>query len=431
MIMENVILFILFAVEVTKHYLAYEVIFEERLRHYLVPAIGAIIYLMALFIFPDSNKLLMAVLVYLLVVCIIFIVQQIPLLDRIWRLLILLFFLSCADAFFEKLLDMFIRQDVDGIGWETLAESLLTLFIVSILFIVQKKCMKKGGGWRKYLEKLIMPLVVLVALEIVVTIASLDYADAYINNSKLKTAATILCLFAYLSIGMLVVFIIYIRQVNKKMEKFVENELLLQDMQRQYYESLLEREEDTRRYRHDIANHLLCLNRLVEEKDLTALQEYLGEMHQELQEIQKNEYDSGNRIINVITSHYIKELPSMTSIRIIGRIETQLDEMKLCIIYANLMQNAVEELKQCKGASLLEIQLEQGLQFCRISICNSLSAESLEKTEKQLLKSDKQDSRNHGLGVSNIENAVKALHGTLELTRKGNCFLAVVVLPLQ
>ena len=431
MIMENVILFILFAVEVTKYYLAYEVIFEERLRRYLVPAIGAIIYLMSLFIFPDSNKLLMAVLVYLLVLCIMFIVQHTPLLDRTWRLLILLFFLSCADAFFEKLLDIFIRQDVDGIGWESLVESLLTLFIVLVLFLVQKKCIKMGGEWQKHLEKLIMPLIVLVALEIVVTIASLDYADVYINNSRFKTAATILCLFAYLSIGMLVVFIIYIKQVNKKMERLVENELLLQDMQRQYYESLLEREENTRRYRHDISNHLLCLNRLVEEKDFAALQEYLGEMHQELQEIQKNEYDSGNRIVNVITSHYIKELPSMTDIKIIGRIETQFDEMKLCIIYANLMQNAVEELKQCKGASLLEIQFEQGLQFCRISICNSLSAESRGKTENQLLKSNKQDSKNHGLGVLNIENAVKTLNGTLELTRKGNCFLAVVVLPLQ
>lgn len=426
--MGKAILYILFVVEVVKYYLAYKVIFRERLRQYLVPAMGALIYLAALLMFRDGNRMLMAVLVYFHVLCIMFIVQQATLSDR---LLVLLFFLSCADTFFEKLLDIFIKQNIEAIGWGSLVESLLTLFVISALYVVQKNSAERKGWRQNKLEKPIILTVALMALEIVVAIAILDYVDIHIDNLRIKTIATIICLFAYLSIGALGIFILYIRQVNKKMEKLLKNEMLLQDMQRQYYESLLKKEEDTRRYRHDMANHLLCLNRLVEEDDLVALKEYLGEMRQELQEIQKNEYDSGNRIINVITNHYIKDLSSMANIKITGRIQIQLDEMKLCTIYANLMQNAVEELKRCEGSSQLEIQFEQGLQYCRISICNSLSTKSQEKTEKQLLETEKQDSKNHGLGVSNIENAVNALHGTLELARKENCFLAVVVLPLQ
>ena len=429
--MENAILFILFVVEVVKYYLAYEVIFRERLRRYLVPTMGALIYLAALFIFRDHNKILLAVLVYAHVLCIIFVVQQAAILERIRRLLILLLFLSCTDSFFEKLLDIFMGQKDGGIGWGSLVESLLTLSVILVLYVAQKKHTERKGWWQNKLEKYIMPIVVLMALEIVFTIAILDFVDIYIDNLSLKATAAIFCLFAYLSIGILGVFILYIRQVNRKMKKLVENELLLQDMQRQYYENLLEREEDTRRYRHDIANHLLCLNRLVEENDLAALKEYLREMRQELQEIQKNEYDSGNRIINVITNHYTKELPSMIKIKITGRIQIQVDEMKLCTIYANLLQNAMEELNRCKGIAQLEIQFEQGVQFCRISICNSLSEGSREKTEKQLLQSEKSDQKNHGLGLSNIEKAVEGLQGTLELTRKENHFLAVVVLPLQ
>ncbi|MCH5341814.1 MAG: GHKL domain-containing protein [Acetatifactor sp.] len=426
--MGKAILYILFVVEVVKYYLAYKVIFRERLRQYLVPAMGALIYLAALLMFRDGNQLLMAVLVYFHVLCIIFIVQQATLLDR---LLVLLFFLSCADTFFEKLMDIFTEQNIKDIGWGSLVQSLLTLVVLLALYVVQKNSAERKECRQNKLEKPIILTVALMALEIVVAIAILDYVDIHIDNLKIKTIATIICLFAYLSIGVLGIFIFYIRQVNKNMEKLLENEMLLQDMQRQYYESLLKKEEDTRRYRHDMSNHLLCLNRLVEEDDLMALKEYLGEMRQELQEIQKNEYDSGNRIINVITNHYIKDLSSMANIKITGRIQIQLDEMKLCTIYANLIQNAVEELKRCEGSSQLEIQFEQGRQYCRISICNSLSTKSQEKTEKQLLETEKQDSKNHGLGVSNIENAVNALHGTLELTRKENCFLAVVVLPLQ
>lgn len=429
--MEDVILFIIFVAEVVKYYLAYKVFFKESLRRYLVPAMGVGIYLAALFLFRDTDKLLLAMLIYLFVLCIIFIVQKTTLLERIRRLIILIFCLCCTDAFFEKILDIFMKQNAKVIGWDSLIESLLTLFVIAALYVVQKNNRAKSGWWQSKLEQIIMPIVVLMSIEILLTISLLDYIDIYIDNLKAKAAATILCLLAYLSIGILSTFIIYIRQVNRKLKKLVENELLLQDMQRHYYESLLEGEEDTRRYRHDIANHLLCINRLVEENDLTALQEYLGDMRQELQVIQKNEYDSGNRIINVITNHYTKQLTSMTEIKITGRIQIQLDEMKLCTIYANLLQNAVEEIKRCEGANRLQIQFEQGLQFCRISICNSLSEDSRKKTEKQFLKSDKPDQKNHGMGLLNVKKAVDVLNGTLELSREDNCFFAVVVLPLQ
>ena len=431
--MEETLLMVLFILEDVKYYLAYEVIFEERLKRYLVPTIGALVYLAVLFAFRDSSKAFLDVLVYLNALCVVFIVQKTSLLDRICKLFILLFILSCTDAFFEKMLDLFLKHHNNGIGWEALAESLLTLLVILILFFAKKKSNPSKRGWLyRNLEKLVMPIVVLMALEIVATIAGLDYADAYISNDRFKSLAAILCLFAYFGIGMLGVFVIYIRRMNKNMQKLVENERLLQDMQRQYYESLLEKEEDTRRYRHDIANHLLCINRLAEESHLAELREYLRNMLQELNEIQKNKYDVGNRIINVITNHYIKELTSMTKIVITGRIQVQLDEMKLCTIYANLLQNAVEELKRCEGeeVSTLEIHFEQGQQFCSISICNSLSEKSCKRTEELLLKSDKPDRKNHGLGLLNTQKAVASLNGTLNLTRKENCFLAIVILPL-
>lgn len=431
--MEKALWMILFVLEDVKYYFAYEVIFGERLKRYLVPITGALVYLTALFAIQDSSRSFLAVILYFHVLCVIFVVQKTNLLDRVRRLFILLFILSCMDAFFEKLLDVFLKQQNRGIGWETLVESLLTFLVFSLLCFIKKRYDASKRGWLyQNSEKIFMLIIVLIALEIVATIAGLDYADRYISSYGFKTAAAILCLFAYLGIGMLGVFIIYIRQMNKKMQRLVEEEMLLQDMQRQYYESLLEKDENTRRYGHDMANHLLCLSRFAEESDLVALREYLRDMRQELQDIQKNGYDTGNRIINVITNHYTKDLASMTQITITGRIQIQLDEMKLCTMYANLLQNAVEELKRCedKDAAKLEIRLEQGQQFCRISICNSLSDLSREKAEEQLLKSGKPDRKNHGLGLLNAKKAVESLNGTLELTRKENCFLAVVILPL-
>ncbi len=43
------------------------------------------------------------------------------------------------------------------------------------------------------------------------------------------------------------------------MKKYLETEKLLRQTQKSYYETMLQKEEDTRRFRHDIINHLMCL----------------------------------------------------------------------------------------------------------------------------------------------------------------------------
>lgn len=428
--MAKELLIVLYVIEVVKYYLAYEVAFKERLQRYMVPTLGFIINLTAMIVFRSISALLY-VLMYLFVLCVIAVVQKVALWDRIQRIILLLFFLSCADEFFDKLLSLFMSQESGSIGWYTLFESLLTLFVILILFLIQKRSDQKENGWFfKNFGKIIMLVVILMALEIVMTITCLNYASKYVEKSGFQTWVIILSLFSYIGIELLGIFILYIRHVNTRMERMVEDEILLQDMQRQYYEALLEREEDTRRYRHDMANHLLCLNKYAEESDLTVIKRYLNDMSQELQKIQKSLCNSGNHILDVITNHYIEMLSPQTEVKISGEIQVQLDEMKLCTIYANLLQNAVEELKHCEDISLLKIQFEQGKHFCRISICNSLSVASRGKTESRLLKSEKNDKRNHGLGISNAKRAVKALNGTLELKKEGDCFLAVVVLPL-
>lgn len=429
--MEKSLFVLLYVFEIFKYYLAYEVFFGERLRRYIVPLLGLLVYLVALFALWNTDRSFLAVLAYFIVFCTITVVQNTTLLGRIQRTLILLFTITCADAFFNNLLkSVFHLKDMRP-GIDSLPESFVTLLVVVVLYVVNRRNKAFKIKWSSQkLTKPFMVIMLLMAIEIVMTTTCLEGANAYIDNPRFHAVITIICPLSYLGIEMLGIFILYIKRVNAEMEQLVEDELLLQEMQKRYYESLLEKEENTRRYRHDMANHLLCLNRFAEERDLAPLQEYLLKMRQELQEIQKNNYESGNRIIDIITNHYIEALPSYTEVKITGRVQIHMDDMKLCTVYGNLLQNAIEEIRCCQDKALLDIRFEQGTQFCKISIRNSLSKTSLQKSKNQLLKSKKSDRRDHGLGLSNAARAAEALNGILELKKEENYFLAVLILPL-
>ena len=54
--------------------------------------------------------------------------------------------------------------------------------------------------------------------------------------------------------------------MNEKMKETVDIEKRLRNSQKNYYEMLLQKEEETRKYRHDITNHLMCLKALADDK---------------------------------------------------------------------------------------------------------------------------------------------------------------------
>lgn len=236
---------------------------------------------------------------------------------------------------------------------------------------------------------------------------------------------------SFIAIGILGVFIVYIRNTNEKMEQMIRSEILLKQIQKHYYKKMLEKEEETRRYRHDINNHLLCLQSLAQEGNKEAIQSYLMQMQNEIQRIQKKTFTVGNDTLDAITNYYIAKLKENVSVKVTGQIQLAEDNMKLCGVYANLLKNAVEELAKNSAKSVLDISFKQGNEFCQICVQNSLSEQSQKKTVEELLISTKNDKRNHGWGIKNIKRAVTELGGNIEFSVENNNFVALVTLKLD
>ena len=54
-------------------------------------------------------------------------------------------------------------------------------------------------------------------------------------------------------------------------------EKTLKDTQKNYYEAMLAKEEDTRRFRHDVLNHLIALGELAKQGEMKPVADYVEE----------------------------------------------------------------------------------------------------------------------------------------------------------
>lgn len=307
------------------------------------------------------------------------------------------------------------------------------IIIADILCIIEFVKQKKRVQWQRLWSSLASKLyywIVIMAVSMILTISCLSFAKDYVVNDRFAVAATWFCAISYLSIGILSMFVFYIKRTNEHMKQLLQREILARNMQQHYYEELLAKEEETRKYRHDMSNHLMCINSLAKAQKVDDLIDYIQHMQMQMNEIQKKTYKVGNQILDIVTNYYLNMLSPEIDIKISGRADGRLiiDSSDLCTIYANLLNNAVEELAKVQEGYLY-IDFCQGDEYFQMIIRNSLSPESQNK--ENILFSDKEDKKNHGLGLKNVRRVVEENNGKIDISFDKEKFEVNVILKIN
>lgn len=96
----------------------------------------------------------------------------------------------------------------------------------------------------------------------------------------------------------LILLYLIIFYFNKMNHYRMQQEIMEQynEQQQKYYLELLDREKQTKIFRHDIVNDLLELNHYYKQGKYEQLEQYLGEMLRDIDAIGQNYYDLGNVI---------------------------------------------------------------------------------------------------------------------------------------
>ena len=424
----------LYIVETVTYYLAYYLFFGKAPQRYYVPVLVAIVFVVFWLLWGRSDLDFVRMAVHFFPIAVAFTVPKVKLRTRITGTIILFFIVNCVSELLMTLADgmlHFTAMDVTKYMKQLIVYS-TQLLIFAIIAILKKRLSPKSQSKIKLLaQRNIIYAVIFMAIAMLLAISGLNWAGKRIENPEFQSLSLVICILANIGVCILGLFSIYVDKTNKKMEELMDNEKRLMDMQVRYYDTLLEREEDTRKYRHDMGNHLICMERLVKQQDLHAVENYLSQMQLRMEEIQKRCFSTGNDILDILTNHYVNALGEETEVKVKGRIQTTMDQMQLCTIYANLLQNAVEELERCEGSSLLEVVFTQGKEYFQIAIKNTLSEASKKGNNDKAFATVKKDKRNHGLGLSNVKKTVEDVGGILEIQKGEEFFCAQVSLKVN
>ena len=211
-----------------------------------------------------------------------------------------------------------------------------------------------------------------------------------------------------------------------------EMELQAFHYEKNYYQELEENQQQVRRLRHDMKNHLNVLSLMLQNHEEQNAEEYLSQLSEE--------FNTNLRpfcpdpILNaVLNSKYSLARKHQISCEFQIDIaqEIPLNSVALCSLFANSLDNAIEANQQISDVSLRRILLKARLAngFLSYELKNTKQNEIIQKGNHFV--TGKHNHQNHGIGIPNIRNMVNRCGGTMEISYTDTEFTLTAFIPVN
>ncbi len=265
------------------------------------------------------------------------------------------------------------------------------------------------------------------------TIASFVlYSVVLISGKDGMATLTIMAGFIVLLMALLPLFVYHTRISEYYRERTHYQETYLQ-AELAHFQQYKQAQEETRRFRHDIRNNLLCMRELLHAGKVEEAADYLQGLL-ETADTLSAKYVSGDEILDCILS---AKGEVMTQKGITFQLDGVLagglpwKPIDVCSVFANALDNAMEA---CEGLPPAERRITMKLkatpQFWFIRIENPV-ARDVEVSRLFLPKggyTSKADAGQHGIGTYNMKRTVESYGGILKADCRERQFVLEMML---
>lgn len=244
-----------------------------------------------------------------------------------------------------------------------------------------------------------------------------EYTKETANSLTMFSSLLIVGCIAYLVIKYLTA-----SQKKRATEKQLELEL-------NHYSNMVEKNRDMRVFRHDFKNNLISVRALIGDGQYNEAEKYIDELYGRL-DATKNAFSTGNHLADAILAEKNSAAVSQkTEIDFDGIIPSDgIDNIDLCTILANALDNALEASKSIENA-IINVRAAVNSAVFMLTVSNP----TLQPVEikNNRVKTTKADSVNHGLGIGSIKNAAKKYNGEINLKYEDGHFTVEVMMIMR
>ncbi|MCM1024693.1 MAG: GHKL domain-containing protein [Prevotella sp.] len=239
------------------------------------------------------------------------------------------------------------------------------------------------------------------------------------DDSEKRPINTVLI--SALTVSLIIMILSLLINVAAK-KQFSETNSVLRsqvEIQVRHYKRLEQLSKEIRSFMHDYTNHIRSLLSLLEMEQYGDATEYVEKLASVICPGRTSLYQTGNPLADAILTDKSDLCGEYAKIVFCGFIPDKIDNVDLCVILSNALDNAAEACAVCEGVSSIEIfaQVRQG--YFVLTIKNP-TADG--RTYRDIPETAKSDVLNHGFGLKNIEAAVVRLGGRISINCENNVF---------
>lgn len=334
--------------------------------------------------------------------------------------------LAAVLAFYVSQLSFGIINSVEAAFFPPFVETpLLYLLLIPaqiLFFVLCIGCYRAVRRFLDWTDDSLAPNIVLLLFPILFFFASELYIlqSAYglyypsISFEDLRNHSILLFLQIMGLAAMLCTLYAY-RQLCQGFRAKAELQSLTQASQAQkvYIAEARARYEQTRSFRHDIKNHLSVLDGLLKNEKLDEGREYLAKL-ETVSEALSFPYQTGNPVVDILLGEKLGLAKEITAeVSLILPNPCGIDDFDLCVLFANVLDNAITACRAQEGARSIRISGKRQGDFFMLTFENTCADEPLPPA---------------GTGLSNIRVVAEKYHGAVLTEKTGGRFSLNVLL---
>lgn len=253
--------------------------------------------------------------------------------------------------------------------------------------------------------------------------------DFIINTMQAGQKNLIVFLYCGVIIGLLIQLVLLIntlvtRNVHKENEKLAKQFL---ENQNEHYQYLEKREYETKKFRHDIKNHLLLLENLLNAQKYEEVEAYLNTINDKVSAF-SNQISVNNGIADAILNRFYTEAKQKgITLKVNGHfpMECYITAYDICTVFSNLLSNAIRAELETEGREVL-VNIKYTDDKVLLTMENDYVNELYEVDG--VFKTTKEDSLGHGYGLSNVKECVEQNGGYLTISTENHRFKVMVMM---